>query len=347
MPMAIRIYDKASKKENRLVDRYGRVARKLRISVTDRCNMQCVYCMPKGNDKWFEDRDVLTFPQIIRLGQVFAGLGIEKIRITGGEPTLRKDIERLVGGLSKISRIKSVSMTTNGLLLSSKVNQLKDAGLGGVNISLDTFKPDRFKAMTGLPHLDRVKRSIDAALDAGLEVKINTVVIRGWNDDEVVDFAKFALDTGITVRFIEFMPLDGSEIWSPDLVFSKREMIAKIEESLGRLEPSEAKSKDATYAPARLYSIEGRGTVGFIPSITEPFCNNCDRIRITANGYFMTCLFENPGYHIKPMLDSGRSDSEIGERILQMIEKKPEGIAGIIRTKSLRPALNMMNRIGG
>lgn len=193
-----------------LTDSYGRIARKLRVSVTDRCNMRCMYCMPKGKIQWFNEEDILNYDEIIRLVSILVDLGIERIRLTGGEPLLRPKLENLISSLSKISRIKSISMTTNGLLLRDKIKGLKDAGLESVNISLDTFRQDRFKAITGIDGLRKVIFAIEAAENIGLNVKINVVVVRGWNDDEIVDFANFARDTGQTVRFIEFMPLDGS-----------------------------------------------------------------------------------------------------------------------------------------
>ena len=331
--------------QNELIDGYGRIGRKLRLSVTDRCNMRCIYCMPDNNNEWFEQHNILSYEEIIRLTAVFVSLGIEKLRITGGEPTVRYKIETLIGALSNIRGIKSIDMTTNGLLLSDKVKELKQAGLDGVNISLDTFRADRFKAIAGVDGLDRVLTSIKAANNVGLKVKINAVVIRGWNDDEVVDFARFARATGYTVRFIEFMPLDGTGIWTPDLVFSKREMIQRINKNVKELVPLNNNNSE----PATLYSFaDSEGTLGFIPSMTEPFCNKCDRLRLTSDGRFLTCLFEDPGYDLKQLLRNRKSDDDaIRKYILQCTKKKPEGIVSIIRTNKLRPALNIMHRIGG
>ena len=208
--------------------------------------------MPDNNNEWFEQHNILSYEEIIRLSAVFVSLGIEKLRITGGEPTVRYKIETLIGALSNIRGIKSIDMTTNGLLLSDKVKELKQAGLDGVNISLDTFRADRFKAIAGVDGLDRVLTSIKAADNVGLKVKINAVVIRGWNDDEVVDFARFARDTGYTVRFIEFMPLDGTGIWTPDLVFSKREMIQRINKNVKELVPLNNNNSE----PATLYPLQ-------------------------------------------------------------------------------------------
>lgn len=330
--------------QNKLIDSFARNAIKLRISITDRCNMRCVYCMPTNNNEWFEQNDILAYDEIVRLARILARLGIEKIRITGGEPLVRPKLEDLIKKLSNLDGIKSISMTTNGLFLRDKVMQLRDAGLKSINVSLDTFKEDRFKAITGVHGLDNVVSAMYAAEHAGMEVKVNTVIIRGWNEDEIVDFAKFARSTGYTVRFIEFMPLDGTGIWEPKLVVSKRETIQRINEDLKELKPLYNKNSE----PATLYSFEdGKGTLGFIPSITEPFCENCDRMRITPVGRLLTCLYENPGYDLKALLRSGKSDGYITTYILECIKKKPEGIISKIRAKELRPTLNLMHRIGG
>ena len=331
--------------KSKLIDNYGRIAKKLRVSVTDRCNMRCGYCMPTNNTKWFDSTEVLSFEEIIRLSSIFANLGVEKIRITGGEPLVRPMIENLIKSIAKIPHIKSIGLTTNGLLLSDRVEKLKSSGLNSVNISLDSFKEDRFKMMTGINGLDKVISSIQKAKDAGFDVKINTVVVRGWNDDEVVEFANFARRTGITVRFIEFMPLDGMGIWRSDLVFSKKEMIEKLESNIGKVFPV---LEQEISAPAKLYSFSDRiGTVGFIPSVTEPFCNQCDRIRLTSDGRFLTCLFETPGYDIKSYLRRGASDEELSQCLIHCMTMKQEGIVSLIRINGLKPKLNLMHTIGG
>jgi GTP 3',8-cyclase len=331
--------------KSKLIDNYGRIAKKLRISVTDRCNMRCGYCMPTNNTKWFDSTEVLSFEEIIRLSSIFAILGVEKIRITGGEPLVRPMIENLIKSIAKIPHIKSIGLTTNGLLLSDTVEKLKSSGLNSVNISLDSFKEDRFKMMTGIDGLNKVISSIQKAKDAGFDVKINTVVVRGWNDDEVVEFANFARQTGITVRFIEFMPLDGTGIWRSDLVFSKKEMIEKLESNIGKVFPV---LEQEISTPAKLYSFSDRiGTVGFIPSVTEPFCNQCDRIRLTSDGRFLTCLFESPGYDIKSYLRRGASDDELSQCLIHCMTMKQEGIVSLIRINGLKPKLNLMHTIGG
>jgi cyclic pyranopterin phosphate synthase len=354
--------------KNILIDNFGRIAKKLRVSVTDRCNMRCMYCMPRGNVRWFNEQDMLDFSEISRLVSILADLGIERIRLTGGEPLLRPNLKNLIISLAKLEGIKSISMTTNGLLFGEKARELKDAGLESVNISLDTFRPDRFKAITGINGLNKVIDAINAAESVGLDVKINTVVIRGWNEDEVLDFAKFSRDTGHIARFIEFMPLDGSGCWRSDLVYTKREMIDLITRNLGGIMPLNhalhcdldtngvnQKNNSNRFSnqlhksdPAALFSFrDGRGTIGFIPSMTEPFCANCDRMRLTSDGRLLTCLFENPGYDLRNLLRSRKSNHYIKKKVIEDVRKKPEGIIKIIKTKTLRPSLNLMHTIGG
>ncbi|MGA9841241.1 MAG: GTP 3',8-cyclase MoaA [Nitrososphaeraceae archaeon] len=328
----------------KLADTFGRVAKKLRISITDRCNMRCIYCMPANNTEWFEQNNILSYDEIIRIVTILADLGVERIRITGGEPLIRPKIILLIKQLSTIDGIKSISMTTNGLILHSMAADLKDAGLVSINVSLDTFKENRFKAISGVHGLQTVLAGIQAAAAAGLIVKVNAVIIRGWNDDEIVDFAEFARKSGHTVRFIEFMPLDGTSLWEQDLVVSKVEIIQKLASGVNELVPLHNNISE----PAKLFSfIDGKGILGFIPSITEPFCSNCDRLRLTSDGRLLTCLYENPGYDLKNLLRRGKSNDDIEKYILECIMRKPEGIISLIRSKSLRPTMNLMYRIGG
>jgi len=215
--------------------------------------------MPNSNTEWIEQNNILTYDEIVKLATILARLGIEKIRVTGGEPLVRPKVEDLIKTLSNIDEIKAISMTTNGLLLRDKVMQLRDAGLSSINVSLDTFKEDRFKAITGIRGLNKVMNAIRVADDAGLKIKINTVIMRGWNDDEIADFARFARFTGYTVRFIEFMPLDGSGIWEPNLVVTKNETInriSKVVKDLVRVDNNNSSE------PATLYSfVDGIGTL--------------------------------------------------------------------------------------
>lgn len=330
-----------------LRDNFDRVARKLRISVTDKCNMKCIYCMPQHNVKWFEDKEILSFQEIVRITSIFADLGINKIRITGGEPLLRPCLENLITDLKQISKIKTISMTTNGMLLEEKIDQLSSAGITSLNISLDTFSEERFRTLNGIANLNRVIKGIQKARDLGLKIKINTVVIRNWNDDEIINFAKFARDYNVLLRFIEFMPLDGTGIWNNDLVVSKNEIINKISSHFMDIFPL----KDSNYHcsdPETIYNFaDGKGQIGFISSITEPFCNNCDRVRLTSDGKFLTCLFDQKGYDLKSLIRSGKTDKDIMDYIYMCQKKKPEGIVELIRLNVLKPTLNLMHTIGG
>jgi GTP 3',8-cyclase len=306
--------------------------------------MQCVYCMPSNNTKWLEQDNLLSYEQITHLAKIFVSLGIEKIKITGGEPTVRGNVENLIKSLSSIEGLRSISMTTNGILLKDKIKILKESGLESLNISLDTFKPDRFKSMSGIDGFYKVMDAINTAIDENLPVKINTVIMRGWNDDEISQFARFSRDTGCIVKFIEFMPLDGTGIWSEDLVVSKKKMIETINKDFNKLTPLYNDKSD----PARLYTFEdGKGVIGFIPSITEPFCQNCDRVRITADGKLYSCLFDKSSNDLKGLLEDGKSDIDIIKCINKSVQEKPEGIIKIIKSHSLRPTLNVMHTIGG
>ena len=331
-----------------LQDSFNRIARKLRISVTDKCNMKCIYCMPNGNIKWIDNKEILSFKEIIRIVSIFTNLNVTKIRLTGGEPLLRPSIENLIRDLIKIQNIGSISMTTNGFLLEEKIDQLKSAGLTSLNISLDTFREERFRTLNGISNLNKVLRSIQKASELGLKIKINTVIIRNWNDDEIINFVKFAKDTGITVRFIEFMPLDGSGIWNYNLVVTKKEIIKIIESNFHNV-ISLDKTNSCPSDPATVYNFDdGKAKIGFIPSITDPFCSNCDRIRLTSDGRFLTCLFEKEGYDLKKMIRSAKAtDQQIIDYIVNCYKKKPEGIVELIRINELRPTLNLMHTIGG
>ena len=306
--------------------------------------MQCVYCMPSNNTNWLEQDHLLSYEQITRLAKIFVSLGIEKIKITGGEPTVRGNVESLIKSLSSIEGLRSISMTTNGILVKDKIKVLKESGLESLNISLDTFKPDRFKAMSGIDGFYKVRNAIYTAIDENLPVKINTVIIKGWNDDEISQFVKFSRETGCIVKFIEFMPLDGTGIWSEELVVSKKRMMEIINKDFDQLSPLYNDKSD----PARLYTFgDGKGVIGFIPSITEPFCQNCDRVRITADGKLYSCLFDKSSNDLKSLLEEGKSDIDIIKCINKSMQEKPEGIIKIIKTHSLRPTLNVMHTIGG
>lgn len=303
-----------------LLDSFNRRIDYLRISVTDRCNLRCIYCTAHSIPHLTHD-DILRYEEIERVVRVAAGIGITKVRITGGEPLLRYDLDEFVGMLSRIEGIDDISLTTNGILLAKYARELKEAGLKRVNISLDTLREDRFCKITGYDQLDDVLSGIAAAHDAGLEpVKINTVVLKGINDDEVIDFARMSISDGWHVRFIEFMPFGilGSEIAETVPVPVIRERI----QSLGKLEPY---SPEKGNGPADSYRLSGaRGTIGFITPVTEHFCHNCNRLRLTADGQLRPCLLDDSEFDIKELLRNGTDADGLEGLLFQAVAQKPE-----------------------
>ncbi len=324
-----------------LVDGFGRVADDLRVSVTDRCNFRCTYCMPAGGLEWLPRSEVLSFEEITRLVGVFVGLGVRTVRLTGGEPLLRRGLDELVAQLSAAG-VTDLSMTTNGFLLASKANALAAAGLRRINVSVDSLLRHRFKAMTRRDALDSVMEGLAAAGRAGMApMKLNCVVIRGTNDDEIVDFARFARTTGYEARFIEFMPLDADEDWSRDQVVPSEEVLAAIDQAY----PLVAVGTFAEPAQVYRFADGAPGSVGVIPSVTAPFCASCNRVRITADGQFRTCLFSLGETDLRAMLRAGAGDDEIAEAIRHAVGGKWAGHA-IGAAEFTRPARSM-SMIGG
>src|SRR5262249_9884300 len=266
-----------------LKDSYGRAIRDLRISITDRCNFRCFYCMPQEAMEWQPKSEILSYEEIVTLTEIFVTLGITKLRVTGGEPMVRRDVESLIGRLAKIEGIEDLAMTTNAHFLRGPAQGLKDAGLQRITISLDSMTQDRFSLLTGRNELDRVLDGIDAALEAGLHpVKINCVSMRGINDDQAVRFAAFAREKGVAVRFIEFMPLDNGKVWRREMVVPGEELRRRIHEVF----PLErVKSESLSETARRWRFTDGApGEIGFINPVTQPFCGHCSRIRLTADG---------------------------------------------------------------
>ncbi|ADU51526.1 GTP cyclohydrolase subunit MoaA [Thermaerobacter marianensis DSM 12885] len=327
-----------------LVDRFGRVVRKLRISLTDRCNFRCVYCMPEGDIPWIPSEEILTFDEIERVVRICAAMGVEKLRLTGGEPLLRPGVEELTARLVRVPGIRSVSMTTNGFLLPEKAAALKAAGLSGINISLDSLDRDRFRQLTRRDQLDRVLEGIAAAAAAGLQpIKINAVVMRGINDGEVETFLRWAREqpVDLTVRFIEFMPLDGSNVWTRDLVYTAAEILEQARR-IGPVEPVHNDPAD----PARLYRFaDGRGTFGIIASVSQPFCASCDRIRLTADGKIRNCLFAVEEFDLRELLRGGAGDETVAAAIRRAVWVKWRG--HLINQKGFVKPQRAMYAIGG
>jgi cyclic pyranopterin phosphate synthase len=325
-----------------LVDTFGRAHNNLRISVTDRCNLRCTYCMPE--EVVFMDRgELLTFEEITRFVTVAASQGIDKVRLTGGEPLMRRGLEQLTRMLVAVPGIKDVGLTTNGLLLAAHARPLFDAGLRRINVSLDTLDEGRFRELTRRDGLTLVLDGIDAALEAGFRpVKINAVILRGVNDVDVVHLAKWARQRAVEMRYIEYMPI-GAEPWERGKVFFAHEMLEAIEREIGPLAP--AKDYDPR-APAMDFEYaDGGGRVGFIASVSRPFCPSCNRIRLTADGKLRNCLFALEETDVKSLLRGGDDDRALAEALIGNVAKKWEGHE--INTARFVKPQRTMHAIGG
>jgi len=326
-----------------LIDTFDRVADDLRISVTDRCNLRCMYCMPADGLPMLPRDEVLTLEEIVRLAGVFVELGVRTIRITGGEPLVRRNVAELVRQLADLRPRLDIALTTNGVLLADHAEELAAAGLNRVNVSVDSLRSDRSEAITRRPDLHRTLAGLQAAKAAGLEpVKVNCVVIRGTNDDELVDFAKWAETHGYLVRFIEYMPLDADGHWDESDVVSAEEML----DALGRggYEPA-AVREDAERDPAARYTLGEGAEIGIIPSVSAPFCASCNRLRLTAEGGLRNCLFALEETSLKDPLRAGASDAEIEQIIRSVVWQKWSGHR-IGRPDFVKPDKSM-SQIGG
>lgn len=324
-----------------LVDGFGRRHTDLRLSVTDRCNFRCTYCMPAEGMQFRQRSELLTYEEIERVARLLVERhGIRSIRLTGGEPTVRAHLPVLVAKLAGLG--VDLALTTNGATLALVADDLAAAGLGRINVSLDSLRPDRFAAITRREGLDGVLAGIDAAVAAGLSpVKVNCVVMAGVNDDEVVDFARFGREWGVTVRFIEFMPLDADGGWRPADVVSA----AQIVERISAVFPLEAAGGRGSAPAERWRYVDGQGEVGIIPTVTEAFCSSCDRIRLTADGQFRTCLFAHDEHDLRGPLRAGASDDEVARIIEAAVAAKWAG-HGIGTEQFIRPPRSM-SEIGG
>ncbi len=292
-----------------LLDTYQRPLGDLRISVTDRCNFRCTYCMPLDEYDWIEKQEILTFEEIVRLAKIFVQLGVDKIRLTGGEPLVRRDLEKLVSQLSPLPGLRDLCLTTNGSLLAEKAPALKAAGLRRVNVSLDTLNPEKFRAMTKRGDLDKVLEGLFAAKHSGLQpIKINAVIERGVNDDDILDLVDFSRKNGFDIRFIEYMDVGNSNGWLSEKVVPKAEILSKITSHYGLRETG----RRGGSAPSVDYQvIDSTGDIGVIASVTEPFCSSCTRARLTADGKLVTCLFSARGHDLKALIRNGASDEKV------------------------------------
>jgi cyclic pyranopterin phosphate synthase len=296
------------------IDRLARPLRNLRISVTDRCNMRCRYCMPEAEYVWLPRESILTFEEIDRLAGLFARLGVGKVRLTGGEPLLRHDLPKLVALLARHSGLTDLALTTNGILLARQAAALAEAGLGRVTISLDTLRPERMIEFARSARHGEVLAGIDAARVTFRSVKLNTVVIRGYNDDEVLDLLEFARARGVEARFIEYMDVGGATGWSREQVVSQQDILDRIARRFGPVRPMESSG----WAPAERFALPDGTVFGVIASTTAPFCRTCDRGRLTADGTFLLCLYGERGLDLRELLRNGASDEEIAGRVSEV-----------------------------
>jgi len=293
-------------------DRLGRPLRNLRVSVTDRCNLRCEYCMPEDDYVWLPREDVLHFEETSALVEVFLSLGVDKVRLTGGEPLLRRDAPALVRMLSQKAGLRDLALTTNGVLLADQIDALHAAGLGRITVSLDTLRRDRFVSLTRFDQLEAVRAGIAAAFRVYGQLKIDTVVIRGVNDDELVDLIEFGRSVNAEVRFIEYMDVGGASRWSPARVVSRDDILATLTRRYGAIA---AVSEPGSSAPAERFALTDGTTFGIIASTTEPFCASCDRSRLTADGMWYLCLYATHGIDLRAPLRQGASPDELRQLI--------------------------------
>ena len=328
-----------------LFDAHDRSIRDLRISLTDRCNFRCFYCLPNGEPPLARRETILTFEEIVYISDIFVSLGIEKIRLTGGEPMLRRDIEKLVSGLAALKpALSDLALTTNGLHIRKKAAKLKAAGLDRITISLDSLDRKNFLDISGVDLLDEVLSAIDAAKAAGLDpVKINAVIVRERNEHEIVDLARFARENDLHMRFIEYMPLDSGHGWSREMVVPGRE----IRDAINDVFPLKLKTPDRGSETAWKYTFadNANGEIGIIAPVTEMFCGACSRIRLTADGQVRTCLFSTTEYNLRDLVRSGASRTEITE-FIEAVALKKEATHHINEPEFIQPA-RTMSFIGG
>lgn len=306
----------------KLTDLFDRTISYLRVSLTDQCNLRCVYCTPAPLSK-LNHGELLTYEELLRVIGICVDLGIKKVRLTGGEPLVRKNIGSFIEGLARIPGLEDIRLTTNGVYLDRYCDLLYAAGVRKLNISLDTLRPGRFKEITGSDSFDRVWDGIEKACDKGFSpVKINMVAMRGVNDDELVDFARLSLERDLQIRYIEFMPIGNSAIWGKEKYIPSEEIMERLQ-VLGGLEPVSQRHMDG---PAKVYKIPGsKGSIGFISPLSHKFCDRCNRLRLTSEGKLRSCLLFDKENDLKELLRTGASDGEIAALVIQTIVDKPQG----------------------
>ena len=325
-----------------LLDELGRPLHSLRVSVIDRCDLRCSYCMPEPEYSWLPSSDILSFDEISTLAETFAGLGVSRVRITGGEPLLRADLDQLVSRLRQIPSIREIALTTNGTQLARWAERLRNAGLDRVTVSLDSLRPDRFADLTRRADLPKVLDGIESVKAAGFTgLKINVVVMRGFNDDELVDLVEFGERVGAEIRFIEYMDVGGATRWSADQVVSSAEIVEHIQERCG---PVRAQGNQG-HAPARRFELSSGQRFGVIASVTEPFCSACDRSRLTADGIWYLCLYAQDGIDLRQVLRKEGADAGLADLIRKAWNKRQDRGAELRRSTSERGALYQIEQL--
>ncbi|MEQ1885669.1 MAG: GTP 3',8-cyclase MoaA [Bryobacteraceae bacterium] len=326
-----------------LIDTFGRLHDNLRISVTDRCNIRCFYCMPEEGVKFQPREEILTFEEIERFVRIVVELGVRKLRITGGEPLLRRGLPDLIRRLHSINGVQDLALTTNGVLLKDHAQELHDAGLRRINVHLDTLDRDRFQQITRRDDFEKVLEGIEAARRIGYKIKINAVAVKNLVEPDIVPLARFGRERGIEIRYIEFMPLDAQGLWDKGRVLTQDEMTGMLEREIGALE---AVPDQDPRAPATEFRFQdGIGSVGFVSSVSHPFCLNCNRIRITADGHFRYCLFAVEETDIRTLLRNGSPDEAIALAVTDSVKAK--WIGHQINTQKFVPPPRPMYSIGG
>ena len=327
-----------------IIDRFGRIHNNLRISVTDRCNIRCFYCMPEQNVEFLPRQELLTFEEITRFVKIVAPMGVDRIRVTGGEPLVRRDLPELIYRLKQVPGINDLAMTTNGLLLADQVEALRQAGLQRLNISLDGLREETFQRISRRSGIEKVILGIERAVELGFDkIRLNAVSIAGITEEEILPLAAFASERNLELRFIEFMPLDAEEAWQKKLVLTGQQIRQILESELG---PLKAVPRTDPSQPAVDYRFANRpGKIGFINPVSEPFCSACNRIRITAEGQLRNCLFSTTEWDVRKLMREGGSDREIESLIRDCVAQKKPG-HGIDSDQFQRPQKSMF-QIGG
>ncbi len=327
-----------------LKDSYGRKITYLRLSVTDRCNLRCFYCMPQAKFNWMPPEAILKYEEILQIVRVLASLGITKVRLTGGEPLVRRDIVSLIEKIGKTKGIEKIALTTNGVFLKEVAKDLFDVGLRHINISLDTLRPERFLEITGSDQFSKVFDAIDTCIKIGFSpIKINFVMMKGKNDDELINFAKLTKNWPVEVRFIEFMPIGSLSKWGKEYFFSSDKAKMIIKEAFGKLK---AIQQTKNSGPAELFKIPGAlGNIGFISPLSHKFCSSCNRIRIRADGTLRLCLFSDLEISLRDIVRVGISDENLAQLFLKAISKKPATY--IQGSKEIPSCKQQMSSIGG